>query len=134
MDAVAPIFAAHAQAQQYVNQAAQAQQQAKDVAIQATEVSEQRREQLNASLSNIQNNRAGADVGLDSPTAVAIRDAVTATSERGQAMSRLGSLNQIGSLNNQASGYKSAAKNSIIGGYISGFTAIGQDAAKAAGA
>lgn len=134
MDAIGPVFQGQAQAQQYTTQAALAAQQSKDVSLQATETSEQRREQLRSSLSNISANRAQGGLSNDSPTAIAIQNSIKATAQRTEQIGRTGSLNQEQSLNWQSAAYKKGAKNAIIGGYINGFTAVAQDAAKAAGA
>lgn len=133
MDAVGPVFGGFSQAQQYKSQAALSAQQAKDVSLQATQTSEQRREQLNASLANVTANRAEANLSPDSPTAMAIQGAIKSTAARTEAIGRLGSLNQEQALSWQAAAQRRAASNAITGGYISGFTAVGKDAAKVAG-
>lgn len=133
MDTVGPVFSGYSQAQQYTDQAAQAQQQSKDVNIQSVEASGQRRQALNASMANIAANRAEGGLSLDSPTGVAIASATQAASVRGQNIQRLGYLNQQQSLQNQASAYSSASSNAITGGYINGFVKTAQDAAAGAG-
>lgn len=133
MDALGPVFGGYSQAQQYTSQAALATQQAKDVDLQATQTSEQRREQLNTSLANISANRAQGNVSLDSPTAVAINSAVKATAGRTEAIQRVGYLNQEQSLGWQAAAARRASSNAITGGYINGFVKVGQDAAAGAG-
>lgn len=133
MDAVGPIFSGNAQAQQYTDQAAQAAQQSKDVNIQSVEASGQRREALNASLSNIAASRAQGNLSADSPTGVAISSAVQAAGVRGQNIQRLGYLNQEQSLNNQASAYRRASSNAITGGYIDAYGKLEGDAMKVAG-
>ncbi len=129
MDAAGSIFGGYSSAAQYTSQAALATQQAKDVNLQATQTSEQRREQLRSSLSNLNANRAEGGMSLDSPTAVAIQSAVTATGNRTEAIGRLGSLNQQQALQWQAAAARRASSNAITGGYINGFAKAGTDAA-----
>lgn len=133
MDAAGSIFGGYSQAAQYTSQAALAAQQSKDVDLQSTQASEQRREQLNSSLSNIQANRAQGNLSPDSPTAMAIEGAVKAGSQRTEGIQRLGYLNQGQSLDWQAAADRRASSNAITGGYINGFAKVSQDAAKAAG-
>lgn len=133
MDAVGSIFGGYSQAQQYTSQAAIATQQAKDVSLQATQTSEQRREQLNASLANVSANRAEGNLSADSPTAQAIEGAIKSSAGRAEAIGKVGFLNQQQSLQWQASSLRRASSNAITGGYINGFTKVATDAAKVAG-
>lgn len=134
MDAVGPVFGGYSQASQYKSQAKLAEQQAKDVSLQATQTSEQRREQLNAALANVSANRAQSGLSADSPTGVAINSAIKASAHRSEAIGRVGSLNQQQSLGWQAAAYRSAGKNAITGGFIDGFNKVGKAAAMAMGA
>lgn len=122
MDAVGSIMGGYSQAQQYTTQAALATQQAKDVSIQATQTSEQRREQLNSSLANVSANRAEGNLSPDSPTAMAIQGAITNASTRTQGINRLGFLNQEQSLQWQSSALTGASKNAITAGWVNGIT------------
>lgn len=134
MDAAGPITEGYAQAGQYKTQAALSAQQAKDVALQSIQSSEQRREQLNSALSTIAANRAGAGLSNDSPTAMAIQKAVARKGNRDEQITRLGYLNQGQSLRWQSAAQKKAARSAVTGGYIKGFVAVGKTAAAAMGA
>lgn len=133
MDAAGSIFGGYSQAAQYKTQAALSAQQAKDVDLQATQVSEQRREQLNASLANASANRAQAGLSPDSPTAMAIQGAMKSGAQRTEGMQRVGFLNQEQSLKWQGAAQRRAASNAITGGYINGITQTATDVAKAMG-
>lgn len=133
MEAAGSIFGGYSSAAQYKTQAALATQQAKDVNLQSTQASEQHREQLNASLANIDANRAQSGLSIDSPTAMAIQGAVKDGAKRTEQIQRLGYMNQQQSLKWQAAASRRAASNAITGGYIQGFTDVAKTAAKAAG-
>ena len=134
MDAAGPVLEGYSQAGQYKTQAALAAQQAKDVDLQSLQTSGQRREQLNSALSTISANRVQSGLSIDSPTGQAIAQGVRQRAVRDEQINRVGFLNQGQALRWQTAALKKAAKHAIIGGYLKGYAAIEQDAAKAAGA
>lgn len=131
MEATANVLSGNAKAKEYRFAATQAEQQARDVDLQALQASEQRREALNGAIATVDATRSAAGLSLDSPTAMAIEREIRRQSVRGEQINRLGSLNQSSALRLQARSYRGAAKTARLVGYLNAGTSIQDNAAKA---
>jgi len=130
MQAVGPLYSARAQANQYKAEAALASRQANDIDLIAGQASAARRESLNASLSTIENRRAGSGFNLDSPTAVAIRNEMIKQAHRAERNERVGYNNQAYATRYGGAAKRAAASNSLAAGYITAATNMADSAAK----
>lgn len=124
MEAVGAVMQGNAQAQQYTNQAALATRQAKDVDLQALQVSGQRRDMLRSTLANIAADQVQKNVDPDSPSSIAIQNSVKNDAGRAELNQRIGFLNEKQSLLWGAQSAKQGVGNAITSGWINAFTAV----------
>lgn len=120
-----------AKAQAY-SEAALMERQAQDVDLQALQSSEARRADLRSAISTIQARRAAAGVGLDSPSAIAIENAVRRQSQRAESIDRVGYGNQRTALKTSALMKRRYGKTAAQLGVIGAAAGIAGGAEKAA--
>lgn len=130
LDAYGQVAAGKARAAEYKAEAALAERQAQDVDLQAVQSSEQRREQLRASMAAIEARRAASGLSLDSGSAVAIENEVTRQAKRAEQIASVGFGNQKYALRSGAAAKRTSASNALTLGWINGAVSAGNTAAK----
>lgn len=131
MESIGIIGAASAQKKQLNAEARLAERQAQDIDLQALQVSGQRRQALNDSLSTIQALRASSGLDLDSPTAVAIERQVQKDARINENIEQVGFNNQKFAARYGAQIKRAGAKNAMTLGYFNAFQKAGETVAKA---
>jgi len=119
LSAGATIMSGRAQARQAVTEAALAERQAKDVDLQALQMSERRREDFRAAVSAYETQRIARGASLDSPTGQAIERELKRQAVREEGVDRLGYRNQADALRMQAAAGRKGARNAMTASYLS---------------
>lgn len=128
------VAAGKAKAAEYKAEAALAERQAKDVDLQAVQSSEQRREQLRASMAAIEARRAASGLSLDSGSAMAIDREVTRQAKRDEQIASVGFGNQKYALRYGAAAKRTSASNALTMGWINAGVSVVKTAEKIAAA
>lgn len=120
-----------AKAQAY-SEAALAERQAQDVDLQALQTSEARRADLRSAISTIQARRAASNVGLDSPSAIAIENAMRRQSQRAESIDQVGFGNQRTALKTTALMKRRYGKSAAALGLLGAGTNLAEGGEKVA--
>jgi len=131
LSAGATIMSGRAQARQAVTEAALAERQAKDVDLQALQMSERRREDFRAAMAAYETQRAARGLSPDSPTARAIERELGRQAVREEGVDRLGYRNQADALRMQAAAGRKGARSTMIATGLSGASTVWDGAQKA---
>jgi hypothetical protein len=116
--AVGSIFGGKAAKAQAYSEADLAERQAQDVDLQALQTSEARRGELRSALATIEARRAESGLGLDSPSADAIRTEMQRQSARGESIDQVGFGNQRTSLLTSAKMKRAYGSAALTTGYL----------------
>lgn len=116
---------------QQMTQSMMAKSQAKDTDLQALQLSERRREELNAGMAAYNASRAARGLSLDTPSAMAVEREIRRQSVRDENVEKYGLTARSSALRLQSRLLKKSAKMSLIQGYVAGGEKLAEGVADA---
>jgi hypothetical protein len=123
------IMSGYGRASEMKAQARNAEAKARAVKLQGVQDSASRYEELDSAMQTIQALRGARNVGLDSPTAIAIDRQVQRQATEGLLKSQLGFSQEVDAQNRSAAGLRRGSRLAIISGFMdaapSAFDAFG---------
>ena len=111
-------MAGRASYSQQMTQSMMAKSQAKDTDLQSVQLSERRREELNAGMAAYNASRAARGLSLDTPSAIAVERELRKQSVRDEGVEKYGFTARSSALRLQSRLLKKAAKVSLIQSYV----------------